>query len=209
MKQSNIIRVLIADDHPIVLQGLAALLESETDITVVGKVRDGHEAVEMFRQHQPDVTLMDLRMPQIDGVAAITAICGEFKNAQIVVLTTYDGDEDIYRGLPAGAKGYLLKDAEADEVLAAVRAVAAGKKYIPPDVGAKLAERMGNPELSDRENEVIRLIAAGKSNSEISTTLHISESTVKFHLKNIFSKLGVNDRTQAALAALKRGFATL
>ena len=209
MSQSNIIRVLIADDHPIVLQGLAALLTSETDITVVGQVRDGHEAVQMFCQHQPDVTLMDLRMPQMDGVAAITAICREFKNAQIVVLTTYDGDEDIYRALQAGAKGYLLKDAEPDEILAAVRAVAAGKKYIPPDVGAKLAERMANPELSDRENQVIRLIAAGKSNHDISTTLNISESTVKFHVNNILSKLGVNDRTQAALAALKRGFATL
>lgn len=209
MNQSNIIRVLIADDHPIVLQGLAALLESETDITVVAKVRDGYEAQEMFRIHQPDVTLMDLRMPHMDGVAAITAICGEFKNAQIVVLTTYDGDEHIYRGLQAGAKGYLLKDAEADEVLTAVRTVAAGKKYIPPDVGAKLAERMGNLELSDRENEVIRLIASGNSNHEISTTLHISESTVKFHINNILSKLGVNDRTQAALAALKRGIAIL
>ncbi|HAZ49536.1 MAG TPA: DNA-binding response regulator [Cyanobacteria bacterium UBA11369] len=209
MKPSNIIRVLIADDHPIVLQGLAALLESETDINVVAKVRDGYEAQEMFRIDHPDVTLMDLRMPQMDGVEAISAICGEFKNAQIVVLTTYDGDEDIYRALQAGAKGYLLKDAEPDEILAAVRTVAAGKKYIPPDVGAKLAERMGNTELSDRENQVIRLIASGKSNHEISKTLHISESTVKFHVNNILSKLGVNDRTQAALAALKRGFATL
>lgn len=209
MEQSNIIRVLIADDHPIVLKGLAALFEAETDITVVGKVRDGHQAVEMFRIHQPDVTLMDLRMPKMDGVAAITAICGEFKNAQIVVLTIYNGDEHIYRGLQAGAKGYLLKNAEPDEVLAAVRAVAAGKKYIPLHVGAKLAERMGNPQLSDREHEVIRLIATGKSNYEISTTLHISQSTVKFHVNNILSKLGVNDRTQAALAALKRGIATL
>ena len=123
-------------------------------------------------------------------------------------MTTYDGDEHIYRGLQAGAKGYLLKDTEADEVLAAVRAVAAGKKYIPPDVGAKLAEQMGNPELSDRENEVIRLIAAAKTNHDISTVLHISESTVKFHLNNILSKLGLNDTTQAALAALKRGIAT-
>lgn len=209
LDSSNPIRVLIADDHPIVRQGLVALLEQEPDISVVAQAGDGQEAVKMFCQHQPDVVLMDLRMPQMDGVAAISVICAEFAKAQIVVLTTYDGDEDIYRGLRAGAKGYMLKNAEPDQLFAAIRTVFAGKKYIPPTVGAKLAERMDNPQLSDRELEVVRLIATGQSNQKISTLLHISESTVKFHVNNILCKLGVNDRTQAAIAALKRGIASL
>lgn len=209
MNQSNIIRVLVADDHPVVAQGLVALLECEADITVVGQAYDGCQAVELFCQHQPDVTLMDLRMPQMDGVAAITAICTEFDDARIIVLTTYGSDEDIYRGLRAGAKGYLLKDAEPDELLVAIRTVHRGKKYIPPDIGAKLAERMSNPELSDREMEVLRLMIAGKSTQEISTALSIAESTVKFHVNNILSKLGVNDRTQAVIAALKRGIVSI
>lgn len=209
MNQSNIIRVLVADDHPVVAQGLVALLECEADITVVGQAYDGCQAVELFHQHQPDVTLMDLRMPQMDGVAAITAICTQFDNARIIVLTTYDSDEDIYRGLRAGAKGYLLKDAEPDELLVAIRTVHSGKKYIPPDIGAKLAERLSNPQLSDRELEVVRLMVAGKSTQEISAALSIAESTVKFHVNNILSKLGVSDRTQAIVAALKRGIVSI
>ena len=207
--QSNIIRVLIADDHYIVRQGLVALLDNELDMKVVAQASNGEEAVTMFREHQPDVALMDLRMPQMDGVAAIAAICGEFSRPRIVVLTTYDGDENIYRGLQAGAKGYLLKDAEPEELLAAIRAVFEGKKYIPLAVGVKLADRLSGPCLSDRELEVIRLIVAGKSNHEISQVLHISESTVKFHINNILSKMGVGDRTQAAISALKRGIVSL
>ena len=209
MNQSNIIRVLVADDHPVVAQGLVALLECEADITVVGQAYDGCQAVELFHQHQPDVTLMDLRMPRMDGVAAITAICTLVDDARIIVLTTYDSDEDIYRGLRAGAKGYLLKDAEPDELLVAIRTVHSGKKYIPPDIGAKLAQRMSNPQLSDRELEVVRLMAAGKSTQEISAALSIAESTVKFHVNNILSKLGVSDRTQAIVAALKRGIVSI
>ena len=206
---SNPIRLLIAEDHAIVRQGLVALLEQEPDLSVVAQASDGQEAVKMFCQHQPDVVLMDLQMPHMDGIAAITAICAEFASAQIVVLTTYDGDENIYRGLRAGAKGYVLKEAEPEQLIAAIRTVFTGRKYIPPTVGAKLAERMDNPQLSDRELEVIRLIATGQSNQKISNLLHISESTVKFHVNNILCKLGVNDRTQAALAALKRGIASL
>jgi DNA-binding NarL/FixJ family response regulator len=209
VNQSNIIRILIADDHPVVAQGLVALLECEADITVVGQAYDGCQAVELFHQHQPDVTLMDLRMPQMDGVAAITAICTLVDDARIIVLTTYDSDEDIYRGLRAGAKGYLLKDAEPDELLVAIRTVHSGKKYIPPDIGAKLAERMTNPQLSDRELEVVRLMVAGKSTQEISAALSIAESTVKFHVNNILSKLGVSDRTQAIVVALKRGIVSI
>ncbi len=209
MNQSNIIRVLVADDHPVVAQGLVALLECEADITVVGQAYDGCQAVELFHQHQPDVTLMDLRMPQMDGVAAITAICTLVDDARIIVLTTYDSDEDIYRGLRAGAKGYLLKDAEPDELLVAIRTVHSGKKYIPPDIGAKLAERMSNPQLSDRELEVVHLMVAGNSTQEISAALSIAESTVKFHVNNILSKLGVSDRTQAIVVALKRGIVSI
>lgn len=207
--KSNPIRILIADDHVIVRQGLVALLEQEADLSVVAQAGDGFEAVQLFRQYQPDVTLMDLRMPHLDGVAAIMAIRAEFARARIVVLTTYDSEEDIYRGLRAGAGGYLLKDADPEQVFAAIRTVFAGEKYIPSDVGAKLAERMGNPQLSERELDVIRLIVTGKSNAEISGILHIRESTVKFHVNNILGKLGVNDRTQAAIAALKRGIASL
>ena len=209
INQSNMIRILIADDHAIVRQGLAALLEQEPDLTVVAQASNGQEVLTMFRQYQPDVTLMDLRMPQMDGVAAITAICAEFDTARIVVLTTYDGDEDIYRGLRAGAKGYLLKDTEPDELFAAIRTVFTGKKYIPIAIGVKLADRMDNAQLSERELEVIRLIVTGKYNHEISTILHISESTVKFHINNILGKLGVTDRTQAAIVALKRGIVSL
>lgn len=209
MKQSNVIRVLIADDHPIVRQGLAAIIEQESDMIVIGQAGDGRSAIELFRQHQPDVMLMDLRMPGMGGVAAIDAICTEFDNARIVVLTTFDGDEDIYRGLHAGAKGYMLKDAEPEELLAAIRTVAGNQKYIQPIVGIKLVERMNAPELSDRELQVICLMATGKSNQEIGTTLNISESTVKFHVNNILGKLGASDRTQAVIAALKRGIVSL
>jgi two-component system, NarL family, response regulator len=209
MKPSHPIRILVVDDHPVVRQGLVGMLEEVPDLTVVGQACNGREAIEFFRQQQPDVTLMDLRMPEMDGVAAISAICAEFHQAQIVVLSTYDSDEDIYRGLRSGAKGYLLKDAEPEELLAAIRTVYSGKQYIPPDVGAKLAERMMSPQLSDRELEVLRLMAKGKSNQEISEELCIAERTVKFHINNIFSKLGVGDRTGAVIIALERGIARL
>ncbi|SKB11135.1 Uncharacterized transcriptional regulatory protein YxjL [Planktothrix sp. PCC 11201] len=206
--QLNKIRVLIVDDHSIVRQGLVSLLNREEDLTVVAEAGNGQEAIELFRKYQPDITLMDLRMPDMDGTSAIKVIVNEFKNAQIIVLTTYDGDEEIYRGLRLGAKGYLLKDTDPNELLIAIRTVAKGQTYIPSLVGAKLAERMSSPQLSDRELDVIRLIVAGKSNPEISLILHITESTVKFHVNNIFGKLNVNDRTQAALVALKRGIAS-
>jgi two-component system, NarL family, response regulator len=209
MNPSHPIRILVVDDHPVVRQGLVGMLEEVPDLTVVGQACNGREAIEFFRQQHPDVTLMDLRMPQMDGVAAISAICAEFHQARIIVLSTYDSDEDIYRGLRSGAKGYLLKDAEPEELLAAIRTVYSGKQYIPPDVGAKLAERMMNPQLSDRELEVLRLMAKGKNNHEISEDLCIVERTVKFHINNIFSKLGISDRTQAVIIALERGIAHL
>ncbi|AFY44844.1 response regulator transcription factor [Nostoc sp. PCC 7107] len=208
MTDNHPIRILIVDDHPVVRQGLAAMIDREADMTVVGQVCNGYQAVEIFRQLQPDVTLMDLRMPEMDGVTAITAICRE-AYANIIVLTTYDGDEDIYRGLKAGAKGYLLKDAEPDELLLAIRIVNTGQKYIPTSVGAKLAERVGILQLSSRELEVIRLMSTGKTNQEIAAVLQISEGTVKYHVNHILSKLGVSDRIQAVITALKRGIVTL
>ncbi len=165
--------------------------------------------IDRFGEYQPDVTLMDLRMPQMGGVKAITVIRAEFKSARIVVLTTYDGDKDIYRGLQAGAKEYLLKDVKPNELLSAIRRVDRRQQYIPPEVGAKLVQRMSNPELSERELDVLRLMAQGMSNLEIGTALSIGESTVKSHVNRILSKLGVNDRTQAVIIAFKRGIVSL
>lgn len=209
MNQPSSIRVLVVDDHPVVRQGLIGMLEEASDIVIVGQGRNGHEAIAVFQQQQPDVALMDLRMPEMGGVQAITVICNEFPNARIIVLTTYDTDEEIYRGLRAGAKGYLLKDSEPEELLTAIRTVTRGQQYIPLNVAAKLVQRMTAPELSDRELEVLKLVGQGMSNQEISTALNISESTVKTHINRILSKLDVKDRTQAAIIALKRGIASL
>jgi two-component system NarL family response regulator len=209
ISQSTPIRVLLVDDHSIVRQGLATIINRDPDMTVIAQAEDGQQAIDLFREYQPDVTLMDLRMPHVGGVAAITAICAEFKSARIMVLTTYDSDEDIYRGLQAGAKGYLLKETKPKELLNAIRNIHSGQQYIPPEVGAKLVQRMSNPELSERELEVLRLMAQGMSNLDIATALSIGESTVKSHVNRILSKLGVNDRTQAVIVAVKRGMVSL
>lgn len=209
MDQANVIRVLIVDDHVIFQQGVVNIINKEASMTVVGRASNGIEAIALFRQTQPDVTLMDLRMPQMEGVEAITAICAEFNTARIIVLTTYDGDEEIYQGLRAGAKGYLLKDCKPNELRAAIRTVYNGQQYIPPNVAAKLVQRMNNPELSRRELEILRLVAQGMSNLEIGTALNISESTVKSNINRILSKLGAKDRVQATIIALKRGIASL
>ncbi|HEY9640029.1 MAG TPA: response regulator transcription factor [Coleofasciculaceae cyanobacterium] len=209
MNPSSTVRVLVVDDHPVVRRGLVMMLEEVPDILVVGQAGNGHEALALFSQQQPDVTLMDLRMPEMDGVATITAICAEFPAARIIVLTTYDGDEEIYRALRAGAKGYLLKDAEPDVLLNAIHVVLNEQQYIPHKVAAKLVQRMNHPELSQRELEVLQLVAQGMSNLEISAALNISEGTVKSNINRIFGKLGAKDRTQAAIIALKRGIASL
>jgi two-component system, NarL family, response regulator len=209
MSQSTTIRVLIADDVAIVRQGLATIVDRDPEMTAIAQAEDGQQAIALFREYQPDVTLMDLRMPQMGGVEAIIAICAEFKQARIMVLTTYDGDEDIYRGLQAGAQGYLLKDAKPQELLNAIRMIHSGQKYVPPEVGAKLVQRMSNPELSERELDVLRLMAQGMSNQGIGTSLNVGESTVKSHVNRILSKLGVNDRTQAVIVAIKRGIVYL
>jgi DNA-binding NarL/FixJ family response regulator len=205
----NQIRVMVVDDQAVVRQGIVALINTVADMTVVAEAKDGQEAVELFRTHRPDVTLMDLRMPSVGGVEAITRIRREFANARVIVLTTFDGDEDIYRSLQAGAQGYLLKDMFFDELEEAVRKVHAGARRIPTVVAERLAERMSGSDLTGRELEVLEQIVRGKSNKEIGTLLHISEATVKSHINNILSKLGVSDRTQAATTALQRGLVHL
>ena len=199
------IRILIADDHPFFLDGLAANVEAEPDMTVVARASDGRAAVALAREPRPEVILMDLRMPTMNGVEAIREIVGFDAGSRIIVLTTYDGDEDIHRALKAGAKAYLLKDAFREELLAAIRAVHAGRRHIPPQVASRLAERMGSDDLTEREIGVLRLVAAGKSNREIGEALQIAEGTVKAHVNNILNKLGANDRTHAAMIALQRG----
>ena len=203
------IKLLVVEDHHIVRQGLVALLNSVSDMAVVADTSNGADGVELFRKHQPDVTLMDLRLPGIGGAEAVAKIRGEFPNARIIVLTTFDGDEDIYRALQAGARGYLLKGMFGDELLDAIRAVHAGKTRIPPVVAERLASRMGGSELTGREMAVLELIVGGKSNKEIGHQLSISEATVKTHINNLLSKMGVTDRTQAATAAIQRGLVHL
>jgi two-component system, NarL family, response regulator len=203
------IRILIVDDHAVVREGLAAMIARRPDMQVVAEAENGLRAVELAHQHQPDVILMDLRMPHMGGVEAIAHIRAEKPNARIIVLTTYDGDEDIYRALQAGARAYLLKDTPRDDLLEAIRAVHAGQKRLPPEVAAKLVERVTAPELTPRELEVLNLIVKGNSNKEIGTALGIAEGTVKIHVNNLLGKLGVADRTQAVTEALKRGIVHL
>lgn len=206
---SREIRVLIADDHPIVLQGLAAMIGQQPGMTVVAEARHGREAVDLFRCHQPDIALIDLRMPVMDGVEATAIIREECPDARIILLTTYDTDEDIYRGLQAGAMAYLLKGSQQNELLEVIRAVDTGQKRILPEVAAKLATRITRPELTNRELEVLHLIVLGQSNKEISTGLQVSEGTVRAHVNNLLSKLRVRDRTQAATLAIKQGLVRL
>lgn len=206
---TDTIKILIVDDHHIVRQGLVALLKTVPGFHVQAEAADGEQAVDLFRKHRPDVTLMDLRLPKMNGVEAITKIREIAPGARIVVLTTFDGDEDIYRALQAGAKGYLLKGMDLTELSEAIRSVHAGKTRIPPRVAEKLAERMSGASLTGRELEVLKLIVAGKSNKDIGNALFISEATVKTHVNSLLSKLGVEDRTQAATTALQRGIVHL
>lgn len=200
------IRVLCVDDHPVVRDGIAMILEMQPDMEVVGTAATGESAVTLFRRHRPDMTLMDLQMPGMGGLEAIKAIRAEYPDARIVVLTMYEGDEDIYRSLQAGAVTYILKSTLCDDLVQVVREVHSGKRLIPPDIAARLSARENEPTLSPRETEVLKLLAAGMRNKEIGATLGISEETAHGYTKSIFLKLKVHDRTSAVGVALQRGF---
>lgn len=203
------ISIMVIDDQAVVRQGFVALINTVVDMEVIAEGINGQQAIDLYRQHKPDVTLIDLRMPVVGGVEAITTIRREFPDARLIVLTTYDGDEDIYRSLQAGAKGYLLKDVFFEELEATIRTIYAGARRIPAAIAERLAERMAGSELTAREMEVLKLIVRGNSNKEIAANLNISEATVKSHINNLLSKLGVTDRTQAATMALQRGLVHL
>ncbi|HTF67789.1 MAG TPA: response regulator transcription factor [Edaphobacter sp.] len=205
----NVIRILAVDDHPLLRKGIAALLNVEPDMKLVAEASNGEEAVESFRLHRPDVTLMDLQLPGLNGIEAINRILSEFPDARIVVLTTYTGDAQVLRALRAGARAYILKGHVHRELLETIRTVHAGRKRIPPDIATELAEHATEDELSSREIEVLRLIAAGNSNKEIADQLSIGEATVKSHVTNILSKLSANDRAHAVTIGLKRGIIAL
>lgn len=199
------IRVLIADDHSLVRHGLAAIINMEEDTAVVGEASDGEEAVALWRELRPDVVLMDLRMPKVEGVEAIKRIRAEDPQAGIIVLTTFDHDEDIYAGLRAGAKAYLLKDVEPDELFRCIRAVHSGEAYLQSKVAVRLAQRVHDESLTGREEQILKLLAEGKSNRAIGQALFITESTVKSHLKSLFAKLDVTSRAEAVALAARRG----
>jgi DNA-binding NarL/FixJ family response regulator len=201
------IRVLIADDHGVVREGLVSMIKrNRADMTVVGEASNGREAVELWKRERPDVTLLDLRMPELDGVEVIKEIRAADKKARIIVLTTFDGDEDIYRAIQAGAKGYLLKDVPREALMNSIRRVHAGETSVPLHLVAKLADRVSGETLSEREIEVLKLMAQGKSNKEIATALFITEGTVKSHGKSIFAKMNVSSRAEAVAEATRRGF---
>lgn len=202
-------RILIVDDHPLLREGLSAVLESQGDITVVGEADDGAKAVTAFRALQPDITLMDLQMPNLNGVAAISAIRREFPKARIIVLTTYGGDAQALKALKAGASGYLLKNTVRKELLDAIRTVRSGRRYLPPEIATEIAIHAVDEPLTGREVDILKLIAVGEANKQIARQLGVSDETVKSHLKSIFIKLDVADRTHAVTVAAKRGIIDL
>jgi two-component system, NarL family, response regulator len=207
--ESDTIRILAADDHPVIRQGIAGLIADEPGMTVVAEAANGREAIDQFRRHRPDVTLMDLQMPELNGIEAMTAIRAEFPEARIIVLTTYTGDVQVLRAIKAGASGYLLKSTLVNEMLAAIRAVHAGRKALSAEVSFDLADHSAQEALSPLEVRVLRLIANGHTNKEIAAKLSVTEEAVKSQVRNILSKLGTDDRTHAAVIGLKRGIIEL
>ncbi len=207
--RSPAIRLLIVDDHPAFRAGLVTLLGDQADLRIVAQCGDGREAVELYRREKPDVVLMDLRLPGLSGVEAILAIRQEHPEARVIVVTTYDSDEDIYRAIQSGAKSYLMKDMSKAEIVGTIRAVHTGQEKLPASIAERLAERRRRPELTLREVEVLQLLVKGRSNKEIASGLSIAEDTVKSHLKTLFTKLGVQDRTAAAISAIRHGIVPL
>ena len=209
MSDPSRIRVFSVDDHPLLREGIAAIINNQPDMQIVAQAATGNEAVQMFAQHRHDVTLMDLRLPDMSGIDALIAIRSDFPDARIIMLTTFEGDVDIRRSLEAGARGYMLKNMPPKELVEVIRQVHAGKKRIPAAVAAQLAEHFGGDDLTDREIDVLRHIAGGNRNREIGEQLFISEETVKVHIKHIMEKLGASDRTQAVAIAVRRGIIQL
>ena len=209
MSDSSRIRILAVDDHPLVREGIAALVRAQPDIVLVGEASNGRDALQQFRTHRPDVTLMDLQMPEMNGVDALIAIRNEFADAKVIVLTTYAGDVLILRALKAGAEAYILKNTLHKELLETIRTVHAGRRNLSPEVSCEVAQHMGDDALTPAEVSVLRLIAAGNANKEIAEQLRITEDTVKGRVKSILSKLGANDRTHAAVIGVKRGIIEL
>lgn len=205
MSATNPIRILCVEDHPVFREGLRAMIGSELDMKLVGHAPNGVEAIAQFRLHRPDITLMDLRLPGANGTDVLISIRGEFPQARIIMLTTSDGDADILRAMKAGASAYILKSMPMDELLDVIRAVHSGRRHIPPEVAVRLAEYLGDDDLTTRELEVLRLIRDGYRNKQIADQLTISENTVNFHIKNLMEKLRANDRTHAVTIALRRG----
>jgi len=202
-------RILVVDDHPVFREGVSALVSGESDMSIVAQASNGREAIQQFRTHQPDITLMDLQLPEMNGLDALSAIRGEFPEARIIVLTTYAGDMQVLRAIKAGARAYLLKDTLHKELVDTIRAVHAGKKYISSEASFELAEHASDDVLTPAEVRVLRLIAEGNANKEIAAQLSVSEDTVKSQVRNILSKLGAKDRTHAAMIGLKRGIIEL
>ena len=203
------IRVLTVDDHPLLRDGIAALIGSEEDMELIGEASNGREGLDLFRRFRPDITLMDLQMPEMNGIDAIGAIRGEFPEARIIVLTTHPGDVQVSRALKAGARAYLMKGELRKELLETIRAVHAGQKRLSSEVAAEIAEHVTDSSLTPREIDVLRLVAAGNGNKEVGARLSLTEVTIKSHMKNILAKLGANDRTHAVTIALKRGIIDL
>jgi len=209
MREDKQIRVFSVDDHPLMHEGIAALINNQSDMTLIAEASDGKSALLQFREHQPDVTLMDLRLPDMSGIEAMISILKEFPQARVIILTMFEGDVEIQRALKAGARGYMLKTMPPKDLVKVVRRIHAGKKHIPPEVAANLAEHFSNDDLTPRETEVLAQIAEGNRNRDIAERLFISEETVKVHIKHIMDKLGASDRTQAVAIAIRRGIIQL